>query len=44
MWRDWSSDVCSSDLFDGFVIALATRDGQKRRRTQETETGKFLHV
>src|SRR3712207_9561744 len=23
-WRDWSSDVCSSDLADAFVLALRT--------------------
>src|SRR3712207_9265867 len=52
-WRDWSSDVCSSDLVDGMVImyadnitdsiksALAETERRRKKQIQYTEKYKI---
>src|SRR3712207_7034198 len=36
-WRDWSSDVCSSDLADDLVDAVDDHRGQAQRRLVEEQ-------
>src|SRR3712207_8845046 len=50
-WRDWSSDVCSSDLVDHIVAAVAPdltlyvgRVGGRHRRLGHKEGGAYLAV